>query len=172
MIRFHTLGRVDLRRGDAEVPSVLAQPKRLVLLAYLASASPRGFHSRDTLLAMFWPELDAARARNALRQALFYLRRSLGAEALPGRGDHEVGADPERLWCDAAAFDAAVLEGRAEDALALYGGDFLPGFFVDDAPEAERWLEDERARRRRAAAEAAWTLADAATVTPLRLRGG
>ncbi|MEW5931673.1 MAG: BTAD domain-containing putative transcriptional regulator [Gemmatimonadota bacterium] len=162
MIRLHTLGRVDLRRGDAEVPSVLAQPKRLALLAYLACASPRGFHSRDTLLALFWPELDAARARNALRQALFYLRRSLGADALPGRGDHEVGADPERLWCDAAAFDAAVEEGRAEDALALYGGEFLPGFFVEDAPEAERWLEDERARRRRAAAESAWTLADAA----------
>jgi TolB-like protein/DNA-binding SARP family transcriptional activator/Flp pilus assembly protein TadD len=160
MIRFHTLGRVDLRRGDAEVPSVLAQPKRLALLAYLASAAPRGFHSREVLLALFWPELDAGRARNALRQALFYLRRSLGAEALPGRGDREVGADPERLWCDAAAFDLAVEEGRPEDALALYGGDFLPGFFVEDAPEAERWLEDERARRQRAAADAAWTLAD------------
>lgn len=160
MIKLHLLGTVDLRSDGVEVRSVLAQPKRLALLAYLASAAPRGFHSRDTLLALFWPESDGERARNSLRQALHQLRRSLGDEVIVGRGDREVGLDPERFWCDAAAFDQAVEEGRFEDALKLYRGDLLPGFFVDDAAEAERWLEEERARRRRAAVDAAFRLAE------------
>lgn len=160
MIRFHLLGTLDLRKDAVEVRSVLAQPKRLALLAYLASATPRGFHSRDTLLALFWPESDQERARNSLRQALHQLRRSLGDDVVLGRGDREVGLDADVFWCDAAAFDAAVDEGRHEDALKLYRGDLLPGFFIEDAPEAERWLEEERARRRRAAVDAAWKLAD------------
>jgi DNA-binding SARP family transcriptional activator len=59
MIRFHTLGVLDLRGPDGlELRSVLQQPKRLGLLAYLAIASPHRFHRRDSLLALFWPELD------------------------------------------------------------------------------------------------------------------
>lgn len=160
MIRLHLLGTVDLRRDAVEVRSVLSQPKRLALLAYLASAAPRGFHSRDTLLALFWPESDGERARNSLRQALHQLRRSLGDDVLVSRGDREVGLNPDLFWCDAAAFDQAVEEERFEDALKLYRGDLLPGFFIDDAAEAERWLEEERARRRRAAVDAAWKLSE------------
>lgn len=160
MIRLHLLGTVDLRSDGVEVRSVLSQPKRLALLAYLASATPRGFHSRDTLLALFWPESDGERARNSLRQALHQLRRSLGDDVVVGRGDREVGLDPALFWCDAAEFDQALEEGRFEDALKLYRGDVLPGFFIDDAAEAERWLEEERARRRRAAVDAAGKLAE------------
>ncbi|HEX2080528.1 MAG TPA: BTAD domain-containing putative transcriptional regulator, partial [Longimicrobium sp.] len=159
MIQLFLLGTLDLRRDAVEVRSVLSQPKRVALLAYLASAAPRGFHSRDTLLALFWPESDQERARNSLRQALHQLRRSLGDEAVVSRGD-QVGVDPEVFWCDAAAFDQAVEEGRFEEALKLYRGDVLPGFYVEDAPEAERWLDEERARRRRAAVDAAWKLAE------------
>ncbi|HEU0300672.1 MAG TPA: BTAD domain-containing putative transcriptional regulator, partial [Longimicrobium sp.] len=160
MIQLDTFGTVDLRRDGTEVRSVLAQPRRLALLVYLATATPPGFHSRDRLLALFWPEADTEHARNALRQALHYLRRSLGEDAIVGRGDREVGVDPALLRCDAVDFDRALEEGREEDALALYRGDFLAGFFIEDAPEAARWLDDERDRRRRAAVLAAWTLAE------------
>jgi pimeloyl-ACP methyl ester carboxylesterase len=44
--------------GRPEAAAVLAQPKRFALLAYLAAASPYGYHRRDTLLALFWPEAD------------------------------------------------------------------------------------------------------------------
>ena len=43
-----------------------------------------------------------------------------------------------------------------------YGGDLLPGFYVDDAPEFERWLDVERVRLRRLAARLCWDLADEA----------
>ena len=162
MIALQTLGGVGLRNDGKEVATILAQPKRLALLVYLATARPRGFHSRDTLLALFWPESDDERARNSLRQALHHLRRSLGEASIAGRGDREVGIDASLVRCDAAEFDEAVEAGRWEDALTLYRGDFLPGLFVHDSPGVERWIDDERSRRRRDAIAAAWRLAEAA----------
>ncbi|MBA2459266.1 MAG: hypothetical protein H0V43_09980 [Gemmatimonadales bacterium] len=68
MIELHTLGVVDLRASDGrELGTILRQPKRLGLLAYLAVASPRRFHRRDSLLALFWPELDQDHARAVAR---------------------------------------------------------------------------------------------------------
>jgi TolB-like protein/DNA-binding SARP family transcriptional activator len=161
LIQLHTLGALNLQKDGVEVRSVLSQPKRLALLVFLATARPRGFHSRDTLLGLCWPESDDAAARNALRQALHYLRRSLGEEAITSRSDRDVGIDPAVVWCDAAAFDTAIEEKRYRDALELYQGDFLPGFFLEEAPEIERWLDEERTRRRNAAVDAAWAAAKA-----------
>jgi WD40 repeat protein/DNA-binding SARP family transcriptional activator len=161
MVRLWTLGALNLR-DDAgrELQSVLAQPKRLALLTYLAVASPNGFPRRDTLVALFWPDLDQERARNALSQAVYVLRRAVGAEAVVSRGDEALGVDPERLWCDAAAFTQALQRGALEDALALYRGDLLTGFFLPDVPEFEGWLETTRAGLRDRAAVASWSLAE------------
>ena len=62
----------------AELRSVLAQPKRLALLGYLAAATPPGPQRPDTLLGLFWPELDDEHARNALSKAVHFLRRVSG----------------------------------------------------------------------------------------------
>jgi TolB-like protein/DNA-binding SARP family transcriptional activator len=154
MIDFTTLGTVDLRRDGEELRSVLLQPKRLAVLAYLVTASPRGFHSRDTLLGLFWPDLDQERARNAMRQALHFLRRAVGDDVVASRGDREVGVTSGAIACDAVAFDEALAAGRLEAAAGLYRGDFLPGLFIEEAPDAERWLEAERARRKERVLEA------------------
>lgn len=157
MIRLLTLGVLDLRAPDGrELGAVLRQPKRLGLLAYLAAASPRRFHRRDTLLALFWPDLDEGHARAALRRALYFLRAELGAAAIEGRGDEEVGVPEQALWSDAAAFDRALEAGNAAEALALYRGALLEGLHVAGAaPEFQEWLEGERLRRRDQAARAA-----------------
>ena len=48
MIEFRLLGAVDLKGSDGEtLRSVLAQPKRVALLAYLAVATPSGYHRRE-----------------------------------------------------------------------------------------------------------------------------
>src|SRR2546426_8861371 len=73
--------------GGHELKSVLAQPKRVALLAYLAAATPKRLHRRDSLVALFWPELDQEHARAALRQALHGLRHALGEGVLVSRGD-------------------------------------------------------------------------------------
>lgn len=160
MIQLQTFGAVYLRRDGTDVRSVLSQPKRLALLAYLATEATGAFVSRERLLGLFWPEADAERARNALRQSLHYLRRSLGAEAVIGRGDRELGVDPGELGCDAVAFTAAVEGGSHVPALEIYRGEFLSGLHVDDAPDIERWIEDRRAQFRRAAIAAARTAAE------------
>ena len=161
MIRFHTLGLLDLRDAEGrELRAVLQQPKRLGLLAYLAVATPRRFHRRDSLLALFWPELDQEHARAALRRALYFLRAELGAEVVSGRGDDEVGVSETVLWCDAAALEQSLTAGDAEGALAHYRGPRLEGLYVAGAaPEFQDWLDRERGRLRERAGAAARALA-------------
>src|SRR6266702_7745944 len=111
LFELQTLGGLDLRSRDgAELRGLLAQPKRLALLIYLAVAQPRGFHRRDTLLALFWPELDQGRARAALRKAVLVVRQGLGPGALVGRGDEELGLAGGVVSCDAIGFERAVGE--------------------------------------------------------------
>ena len=113
-----------------------------------------------SFFALFWPDLSESRARNALRQAVHQLRRTLGADVVLSRGTDTLAVDESRLWCDARAFEAALARGALEEALALYDGDLLPGFAVEGAVEFDRWLEDTRMLLRRRAARAAWALAD------------
>ncbi len=160
MIRLRTFGPVSLLGPDgSELSAVLAQPKRLALLIYLAAARPQGVHRRDRLLALFWPELDGSRARDALNQALRFLRQTLGSSALMRRSAEDIGVDPSRVWCDVPVFRAAIAEARWEDALGLYRADFLEAFFVEGASGFEEWMEGERAALRDQAARAARELA-------------
>jgi DNA-binding SARP family transcriptional activator/TolB-like protein len=160
MIELRTLGALELSsaRSDA-VGSVLTQPRRAALLCYLALAFPRGFHRRDTLFGLFWPEDDAGQARHALRQSVYFLRRALGHETIVSRGDDELAVAPDQLHCDVWDFDSAVEHRRSAAALALYRGELLAGFHISGAPGFEHWLDQERARLRQQAVEAAWALA-------------
>jgi DNA-binding SARP family transcriptional activator/TolB-like protein len=158
MIRLRTFGGVDLRdEGDREIRRLLAQPKRVALLIYLALTGESGFRRRDKVVALFWPNLDDEHARGSLRQALTFLRRTLGERVITSRGEDEIGVDRSMLECD--ALDVATTESD-EVVIAAYKGDFLDGFHVADvAPELQSWIEDERVRFRRRAAKAAWELA-------------
>ena len=160
MHRFHTLGSFELLEGQPPAVRLIpTQPKRLALLAYLALAHPRGFHRRDTLLALFWPELSAEEARRALRQALHHLRRAVGEGAIETRADDQVRFREGCLWCDALVFEVAVSEGRADEALALYQNGFLAGVHLPEVSvELEEWVEQTRARLHQAARRAAAAL--------------
>ena len=161
MVEFRILGALNLLgAGGRELTSVLAQPKRVALLAYLAAATPRRPHRRDSLVALFWPELDQEHARAALRQALHGLRHALGDRVLVTRGDEDIGLDEAQIRCDVIDFERAAEAGRLADALELYRGDLLEGFFIRSAPEFEQWLEDERARLKTVALRGATVLAE------------
>ena len=76
--RLRVLGSVDLRGPDGQVlEAVVLQPKRLALLVYLVLTAG-GLRRRDSVLALFWPELAEDQARGALRQSLYFLRHALG----------------------------------------------------------------------------------------------
>jgi len=145
MFRLKLLGPLDLRADEgAKVQDILRQPKRVALLVYLASTPAGTFHRRDTLLALFWPESNTDRARDALNTALRYLRRGLGSDLIVSRGNEEVGLAGGGFWTDVAAFEEGLRSGRPSDALDLFRGDFLQGFHVADAPGFEEWMEAER----------------------------
>jgi len=155
MIELRTLGTIELRDGTGErIESVLLHSKRLALLAYLCTSHPIQLWRRDTLVTLLWPELDNAHARGALRFELSRLRRALGRDALCGEGAEAVGVNPERIRCDASAFEAALDDGRLADALDLWRGEFLPGLHVPGG-EFERWLDGTRDRLARRAVDAA-----------------
>lgn len=160
MIDLWLLGTVCVIGPDGRQVDLLArQPKRAALLAYLALARPEGFHRRDKLLALFWPEMDALHGRNALSQALHVLRKCLGSDSILARGD-EVSLAFDRVRCDVLDFEHALDAGANADAFALYSGDLLDGYFVSDAADFESWLDSERHRLRRRASAAAWVLAE------------
>jgi DNA-binding SARP family transcriptional activator/Tol biopolymer transport system component len=160
MIELRVLGSLELTgSGERDLEGLRRKPKRAALLAYLAAA-PNTFQRRDRLLSLFWPELDLAHARAALSQALHLLRTALGDSAIVARGDEEIALNGGIVWCDSRAFELALDAGRAAEALALYRGELLDGFFIADAPEFERWLDRERERLRHLASRAAWAVAE------------
>lgn len=164
MVEIRLLGQRDLRSRDGtSLQGVLSGSKRLALFAYLVLARPRGFHSRDTLLALLWPESDEPSARNALNNMLYHLRSAIGEGAFSTRGAGEVGVSTEALWCDVWAFERALEAGRPEEALELYRGALLEGFHVSGASsEFNRWLDGERGRLRRMHGEALEHMAERA----------
>ena len=159
--RLAVLGHVQLSGpGGAPVPASGFQPKRLVLLVYLALTPHRAFVRRDTLLALFWPDLPSDQARHALRQSLHQLRTTFGRDAIVGRGEGELAASPEHLLCDVNEFEEHLRAGNPTAAMLLHRGELLAGVFVADAaPELEQWLDAERVRIRRLAMRGAWTAA-------------
>lgn len=162
--RLSVLGPLRLEyAGTPDPGGLLRQPKKVGLLAYMALRAPDGFLRRDQLLALFWPDSDAARARNSLSQSLHRVRRALGPGVFRSRGAEEIGVDREYLRCDAHAFEALLAEGRRAEALDLYRGDLLDGLHVPDAaPELDQWLDAERARLRSVAVAAAVRLGEEA----------
>jgi DNA-binding SARP family transcriptional activator len=162
MVRLQLLGALGLTGGDGhEIRPVLAQPKRFALLVYLALAEPRGFRRRDTLLPLFWPDTAGEPARASLRRSLHFLRSHLGDGVIVTRGEEEVDVAADQLTCDVRVFEEHLAANREAEALALYHGDLLAGFFVADAaPELDEWIERARRRYREAAFAAAERLAD------------
>lgn len=156
----HLLGSLQLQTVDGRaVERILAQPKLVGLLTYLAVPAPGRFRRRDDIVALFWPELGQERARAALRKGLHHLRAELGAEAIVARGDEEIAVSAAHLRCDAAEVIAATDSARLAEALETYAGELLPGFHLDGCADFERWLSDERETLRERAAAAAWALA-------------
>jgi DNA-binding SARP family transcriptional activator len=162
MLRLHVLGNIELTNDRGEVlDDLLKQKKRLALLVYLAVARPRGFHRRDRLLGLFWLEQDQEHARASLRKAVYVVRDGVEEDdVVVSRGDEELGIAPGKLWCDVVAFEEALERGRLAQALELYRGDFLQGFYIPAAPEFDQWVDAERLRLRELAAKAAWKLAE------------
>jgi tetratricopeptide (TPR) repeat protein len=143
VIRLQVLGGVDLLLADGtRAAALLAQPRRLALLAFLAIESERGACPRERVLATFWPDAPPAQASANLRQALAFLRRLLGEGVVVNVGQHALRVDAGTMVCD------AVERLRAQPGTRPAGaGELLAGVHLQGAGEAwEDWLARQRHR--------------------------
>lgn len=140
-LTLRTLGEAGLYAGDAAAP-ILGPGKPFALLVYLA-LTPGRRSSREFLLDLLWADLDPERARRALRQTLFHLRRLLGEETLSGTEELTLhGA----IDSDRDGFLGDLERGEVEAALFRYHGAFLPTFGVPGGAAFEHWADLERDR--------------------------
>jgi DNA-binding SARP family transcriptional activator len=136
--------------------------KRFAVLVYLAVPVPGRRVRRDELLAMFWSELDQARARNALRVILHQLGQALGPDVIVGRGEEELALDPARIHVDLADLSDAIATDGNRTWLSRASFELVPGLHVPDAPAFQDWLDQQRRAFAAKVVQAAWRAADRA----------
>ena len=150
-LQLRLLGKPQVQVEGAIV-SGFRTAKAEALLYYLAVTGQS--YSREVLADLLWGEMSETTAKRNLTKALSHLRKQL-APFLVIEPD-TVGLDPVvEVWLDVAVFETAVTAGLAEDdlaqlteAVALYQGDLLAGFYVKQALSFEEWLLGERERLR------------------------
>jgi DNA-binding SARP family transcriptional activator len=153
-----TLGGLSIRL-DGQLLAKLRSRKAEALLVYLAvTGRPQ---SREVLADLLWEEFSQKRAMNNLRVVLSNLRKHLGDHLLITRDTAAMNAEVE-YYLDVGVLDsnlssAGELESRSgilerdmveeiKQAIDLYKGEFLEGFFVENALEFDAWMVVERER--------------------------
>ncbi|HSH03977.1 MAG TPA: BTAD domain-containing putative transcriptional regulator [Anaerolineae bacterium] len=136
-----------------------ASAKATALLAILAVTGER--QTRDSLVALLWPESDRKHGRGALRYTLSVLKKGVGDEVLEIRRQ-DVGLVAERVWVDLTVWQEMLLcagheRGRVcascyerkEAGVEIYRDHFLAGFSLRDAITFDEWafLESEQYRQ-------------------------
>ncbi|HEX8830489.1 MAG TPA: hypothetical protein VF705_04945, partial [Longimicrobium sp.] len=154
------LGCAALERDGVPVSGRAVHRRRLALLSVLAAARGR-MVGRERLIGYLWPDSPSDAARHLLSESLYILRKTLGDDAIVAAGD-EISLDPGVVGSDVDQFQAALDADHPDRAAALYAGPFLDGFYVSEAPDFERWAEQERDRLARAHGRALEALAESA----------
>jgi predicted ATPase/two-component SAPR family response regulator len=143
--------------------------KQLAMLAYLASEYSIA-HTREALMALFWPDETTANAQNNLRVALSRLKEmasKTGAEDVDLLRVDRHTVQLHSAWVgrvDVNAFEALLTRTRQhshahrnqcahcqaalKEAVNLYAGEFLSGLVLDDCTELAEWLFVQRERLR------------------------
>lgn len=144
-------------QGGSGSPLELPGHKARALLGYLA-AGPGTAVPRAKLAALLWGNRPDRQARDSLKQAVWQLRRCFEGRCptLLQSGRQTVMLNASAVTVDAVEFRRLLGEAStqaADEAIALYRGDFLEGLEVPD-PGYEEWLLLERQRLRHLATEA------------------
>lgn len=152
--------------------------KAQALLIYIAIESATS-HRRDHLAGLLWPEHEQVAARNSLRQALHQLRRALGKSSkqflFVSRETVQFNPASDYML-DVTKFSELILAcdkhthrrsetcrsctARSKQAVDLYHGDFLSGFYLKDSVAFEEWALIKREQCRRQAVSALHLLTD------------
>ena len=150
-LELHLFGVPRIERDGVNV--TVERRKTLALLAYLAVAGRA--HSREALITLLWPDLDAARGRAQLRNILADLQRVIGKGWLDTEGDQVGLRAGAGLWVDVSRYHELLAQVASHshpphrpcdaclaaltEAASLYSADFLAGFTLADAAEFDVW---------------------------------
>jgi predicted ATPase/DNA-binding SARP family transcriptional activator len=155
------LGHIEIRRDGIPVTDITG--KTLALLSYLAVTGRP--HTRSALAGLLWDGMPEAKARGNLSKALSILRSSFGEHLSITRQTVAFECEAD-YWLDVEAFEARVQAvpteqniDQLQEAVQLYQGDFLDGFYVRHALEFEEWVLAQRAQLRESVLRALHTLA-------------
>ena len=160
------LGGLQVRQHGEKVTNFMSS-KVSALLAYLAVTGRP--HQREALAGLFWGEMPEDSAANNLRQALTNLRKVAESHLVITR--ETVAFDAETPYClDVDDFKRMLRLSSGQpssqhipllrQALALYHGDFLEGFYIRDAPDFEDWALVQRVHLRELAQQGWQTLSN------------
>jgi DNA-binding SARP family transcriptional activator/TolB-like protein len=111
---------------------------------------------REEILGVLWPDRDEKRARRALNQLLYTLRKvtpQLDLESVEDAVDF--GRD---VWLDVEEFEARIQSGDLKGAVEMYSGPFLIDLAFGE-PEFDHWADRQRAGLRREFRKAALKMA-------------
>lgn len=142
-LRVRTLGGFAAWRGDDLVPAASWRRRKVAELFKVMLSAPGYRLHVEHLLDILLPDSEPAEASKWLRLTLYRLRKILDAPGAPASHLQRQGAlltlvptvegTAEPDWLDAAAFDRTAVEalarrdiGLCREALALYGGEYLP----------------------------------------------
>ena len=171
-LRITLLGKTNVSQGN-QLLTNFRHRKSLALLAYLVTTGKR--YSRDSLAGLLWGDASDANALGGLRKVLAELRSLVGPYLLEQNRQvafntaHPFQADVlefEKSLQDIHTQKVELLDTptitRLQEALELYQGDFLPGFYVQHAPAFEEWVSLTRERLRLAAFDGLFLVSKAA----------
>ncbi len=133
-----TLGGLRFGLGGKPLEALTSRPAQ-ALLVYLAR---RGEPVPRTLLAeLIWPERAPEKALGNLRVTLHRLRSLLGS-LLEGQHDF-AWLKAESVCLDVTALEEQLFADQLEQAVDLYKGDFLAGFYLGGSRPFEDWQVEE-----------------------------
>jgi predicted ATPase/DNA-binding SARP family transcriptional activator len=155
-------GNPEFRLDGVPVDDFKSSKSR-ALLSYLAVTGQP--HSRPKLAGLLWGDMAEVKSRMNLSQALTTLRRFFGEHLSISR--QKVGFKRDsHYWLDVESFESKVIDYPDDaavpsltEAVQIYRGHFLDGFYVRKAPEFEIWVLTQRTRLRELALQALHTLA-------------
>ncbi|MBI1731703.1 MAG: hypothetical protein HYR49_02905 [Gammaproteobacteria bacterium] len=142
-IKIYSLGRFEIFRNGSRITFTgKTQKKPLELLKYVLAFGGRDV-AEEKITHALWPDAEGDAAHQSFSSALHRLRKLLGSDKALRLMDGKLNLDPACCWVDYWAFDrfldlgreaarsgaASLTEGQQQvrQAMALYGGSFLPG---------------------------------------------
>ena len=158
-LEIFTLGGLSIQR-EAKPVTGFASRKVEALVIYLACTKHP--QPREVLAELFWDERSQDRAMGNLRVVLTSLRKQLAPFVNITRDTVSLNLD-ENIWLDVSELEDLLISTRQpkssplqttqvqqmEQAVTIYKGRFLDGFYVRDCTGFENWVFREQERLQR-----------------------